>query len=30
MLRFVAETKANPHWLLTGEGPRYAPGPDEE
>ncbi|HEU5115921.1 MAG TPA: helix-turn-helix domain-containing protein [Isosphaeraceae bacterium] len=23
LLRFVVETEANPHWLLTGEGPRY-------
>ena len=23
LLRFIAETEANPHWLLTGEGPRY-------
>jgi hypothetical protein len=25
MLRFLQRTGANPHWLLTGAGPRYAP-----
>lgn len=30
LLRFVAETKADPHWLLTGEGSKYVPRPGEE
>lgn len=25
LLRFIVETEADPHWLLTGEGPRYRP-----
>jgi hypothetical protein len=25
MLRFIAVTAANPHWLLTGSGTRYLP-----
>jgi len=24
ILRFIEETGANPHWLLTGEGERYS------
>ena len=27
MLLFITLTKANPHWLLTGQGPKYLPGP---
>lgn len=30
ILRFIAETEANPHWLLTGEGPRYLAPQTEE
>lgn len=29
MLRFIEVTEANPHWLLTGDGPRYLPPSDE-
>jgi hypothetical protein len=25
LLRFIAATRANPHWLLTGQGERYSP-----
>lgn len=25
ILRFIEVTDAEPHWLLTGEGPKYAP-----
>lgn len=25
MLRFLEHTGTSPHWLLTGEGPRYSP-----
>jgi hypothetical protein len=27
ILRFIELTGADPHWLLTGEGPRYHPDP---
>ncbi len=30
MLRFVVETETNPHWLLTGEGPRYRQAESED
>lgn len=33
ILRFIEVTEANPHWLLTGEGPRFLPpttDPDPE
>jgi hypothetical protein len=26
LLRFIAETGADPHWLLTGQGERYTVG----
>ena len=26
ILRFIDLTNADPHWLLTGEGPHYRPG----
>ncbi len=25
ILQFIEITEANPHWLLTGDGPRYLP-----
>jgi hypothetical protein len=30
ILRFIDLTGANPHWLLTGEGDRYATAPRDE
>jgi hypothetical protein len=30
VLRFLAITKANPNWLLTGEGPRYQDSDENE
>ncbi len=30
ILRFIEETLAHPHWLLTGEGERYQPRDDRD